>query len=124
MRANPGVKFDVIEPGGFALQAAFGVAARTYGQDFIITSGTDGAHSGPTDPHPLGRAYDGHSKDFTDKTAVILTVLKAVDPSIEPFPTAGGYATTYFFMWLEQAGTSNEHFHAQVRHGMQYPPAV
>jgi len=124
VRNKPGVQFAIIEPGGHALLAAFGVAARTFGQDFIVTSGTDGTHSGPQDPHPHGRAYDGHSKDFADKTAVILAVLKAADPSVEPFPLAGGYATTYFFMWLENEGTDNEHFHAQVRHGVEYPPAL
>src|SRR5882724_4883494 len=122
VRHRDSVRFSLISPGGFCLLAAFGAAARAFGQDFIVTSGTDGTHSGPLDPHELGRAYDGHSKDFSDKTAVILTVLKAADPSIEPFALAGGYATNYFFMWLENEGTDNEHFHAQQRHGTEYPP--
>jgi|SRR5882724_1567571 len=124
VRHRDSVRFSLISPGGFCLLAAFGAAARAFGQDFIITSGTDGTHSGPQDPHKLGRAYDGHSKDFPDKAAVILAVLRAADSSIAPFPLAGGYATNYFFMWLENEETAEEHFHAQVRHGVEYPPAT
>jgi hypothetical protein len=122
VKARAGVKFDVIEPGGFALLGAFALAARDLEQDFIITSGTDGEHSGPLDPHKLGRAYDLHSKSFENKEAAILTVLRYADASVAPFPLDGGFATTYFFMWLEDAGTANEHYHAQVRHGVVYPP--
>lgn len=35
---------------------------------------------------------------------------------------AGGLATALFFGWLENAGTPNEHFHFQVRRGMEVPP--
>ncbi len=36
--------------------------------DLTITSGTDGAHSGPGDPHYHGEAYDVRSHDLDDVT--------------------------------------------------------
>lgn len=122
LRFRSTVQLTVIAPGGAALLAAFVLAAKKLEQDFIVTSGTDGEHTGPLDPHKRGEAYDGHSKDFNNKVAVIQLILQLADDSCSPFPTSGGWATTYFFGWLEDAGTENEHFHFQVRHGVEYPP--
>ena len=132
VRIKPGVRFDdpnnpgtpMIAPGGFVLLGAFASAARKLGQDFEITSGTDGEHTGPEDPHKEGKAYDGHSKNFNNKEVVIQLILSLADDSCSPFATSGGWATTYFFGWLEDAGTPNEHFHFQQRHGVEYPPPV
>jgi len=81
-----------------------------------ITSGTDGAHSGPDDPHHSGHAYDFGSHEFADKEKVLDTLMGSLDDG----PTDNkddGIVTTRYFGWLEAAGTPNEHFHVQLRRG-------
>ena len=41
------------------------------------------------------------------------------DPVIE---ASGGYATQYFFAFLELADTNQQHFHIQRRRNRVYPP--
>jgi hypothetical protein len=111
-------------------------ASETLSIDLTITSGTDGAHSGPTDPHHLGRAYDVRSHDLSNKDAVLLSVMQAlndgpvsttqelkrsiwvVQPDGSPREQGEGLITARFFGWLEAEGTPNEHFHFQWRHGV------
>jgi hypothetical protein len=118
----PGVQFAVISPAGFALLAVLWQTAQELGRDLIITSGTDGAHSGPMDPHHLGCAYDvrSHDMDEATKSQFIQKVLAHFQP---PVPSSGGYITDDFFGWLEQPGTPDEHFHLQLRKGHVYPPS-
>jgi hypothetical protein len=119
MRAETGVQFTTISSAGFRLLGALDAAERKLGIELVITSACDGDHSGPLDPHHLGQAYDVRSHDFTDKDLVLLTVLNQFG---HPVPAAtGGYITAKFFGWLEQVGTPNEHFHFQLRHGVEYP---
>lgn len=118
VRVKPGVQFNVIAPAGFRLLAALDNAALSLGHDLTITSGTDGEHSGSDDPHHSGNAYDVRSQDVPDKQAVLITVLSLLGT---PVPSSGGFVTDKFFGWLEQAGTANEHFHFQLRHGQEYP---
>ena len=118
LSALPTARFDRIAPAGFELLRAL----ASVGYDFVITSGTDGAHSGPDDPHHLGCAYDVRSHDFSDERKQ--DVLFAVMCQFEGTPIrvlGGGWTTPKFFGWLEAAGTPNEHFHFQLRHGREYP---
>jgi len=111
VRVKPGVEFSIIAPGGFRILSALEQACRKldYG-DFTITSGTEGEHSGPTDPHKRGEAYDLRSKDFSEALRpVILNAILAI------------LGTENFFGFMEAPGTDNEHFHFQVRKGMTYP---
>lgn len=126
VRVRDGVRFDRIAPGGFRILGALGAAARRLGHDLTITSGTDGAHSGPEDPHPKGRAYDVRSHDLPDKDRALAAIVEALaeDPADVPAAAAGGFVTGYFFAWLEAAGTPNEHFHVQQRKGVDYPPVA
>jgi hypothetical protein len=110
LRTKPGVEFKVIAPGGFVLLAAIQDAASMAGVDLTITSGSDGEHSGPNDPHHRGEAYDVRCHDLTDaqKTTVIDSISRFAGP--------------HFYVFLESPGTENEHIHCQVRKGTVYPP--
>ena len=109
LRVKPGVEFAVIRPGGFRILSALDQVADKQG-DLEITSGTDGDHSGPTDPHKLGNAYDVHSQSLStnEKTTVLAAVM-----------TILGWSRFYCF--LEAPNTENEHFHFQVKKGTVYP---
>lgn len=119
MRAEPGVRFDCIAAAGFALLTALGTIANR-GAEVVITSGTDGDHSGPLDPHKLGCAYDVRSHTFAPdaKDAFVQAVLGELGTPMRSF---GGWVTEKFFGWLENEGQPGEHFHFQKRHGVDYP---
>lgn len=118
---KPGAEFAVIAPSGYLILHAIKAAARKLALDITITSGTDGDHSGPTDPHKVGKAYDVRSHDFADSLKVLL--LRAILSDLrggaanQLFETSGGLATEYFYGFLEAPGTGNEHFHIQQRKG-------
>jgi len=118
----PGVQFSIIAPSGFALLAALWETGQEMGRDLVITSGTDGMHSGNLDPHHAGCAYDVRSHDMDEVTKSVF-VDKVLAHFGTPIVNSGGYVTDYFFGWLENAGTDNEHFHFQLRHGKTYPPS-
>lgn len=110
VRVKDGVLFTIIAPGGFRILEAVSKVARMVGVDLTITSACDGEHSGPNDPHHRGEAYDVRSHDLADDVKpVVLNALQALLP------------TNQFYVFLEAAGTDNEHFHAQVRKGTTYP---
>lgn len=109
-----GVKFDVIAPGGFVILAALVAISNQLRYDITITSGTDGIHSGESDPHHFGRAYDIRCHDYPEKQQLLtslINILAASYPGI-------------FFAWIEDEGSTNEHLHVQVRHGMEIPSAL
>lgn len=104
VRVKPGVRFDVVAAAGFMILGALKQASKALGIDLVITSGTDGEHSGPSDPHKLGEAYDVRSHDLEPalRPRVLASVMDAL-----------GHERFYGF--LEAPGTSNEHFHFQRR---------
>lgn len=107
-----GVQFARIAPGGFRILAALDSCCRAIGVDLVLTSGTEGVHSGPEDPHHRGEAYDVRSHDLEPalrQRVLAWIVLELGDG---------------FYAFLEAPGTANEHFHLQVRRGRTYPPAV
>lgn len=114
LRVKLGVSFEyngkaAIAPGGFVLLAAFLGAAQSIGHDVTLTSACDGAHSGPDDPHHEGKAYDVRTHDVPDKDLLLSEIGRRLDPA-------------FFFVFLEDKGTANEHIHGQVRKGITYPP--
>jgi hypothetical protein len=115
IKVKEGVLFTTISPAGFKLLSAFQRASDSLGMDFTITSACDGAHSGPGDPHHSGSAYDVRSQGITDKSAVLRAIMQELGVFTA---SSGGWVTDKFFGWLEQAGTPNEHFHFQLRHGV------
>lgn len=118
LKTADGVQFAVIAPAGFEILRALSTVSKAVGLDLTITSGTDGEHSGPADPHHSGMAYDVRSHDVLNKQDLLTAVMTELG---QPSPSSGGYVTAKFFGWLEQAGTDNEHFHFQLRHGQTYP---
>ena len=110
IRVKDGVEFTQIAPGGFAILSAVQRCASLLQIDLTITSACDGEHSGPTDPHHRGEAYDVRSHDMTpeQKQDVLGNIMATL-----------GWDSFYGF--LEAAGTNNEHFHFQVKKGTIYP---
>ena len=110
IQTNSSVLFTVIAPAGFRILSAIDQCAAKLDCDLIITSGCDGLHSGPADPHHSGEAYDIRSHDFSQeqKDQVLATIM-----------TELGWERFYGF--LEAAGTVNEHFHFQRAKGTTYP---
>ena len=109
VRVKPGVQFSAIAPGGFRILSAIDQAAAEFNCDLFITSGTDGAHSGPDDPHHRGEAYDIRSHEFNgeEKQNILLYLRRLLG--------------SQFYVFLEAEDTENEHFHAQVTKGTTYP---
>lgn len=99
---KPGVSFAVVAPAGFLILLALKKAADKLNTGLMITSGCDGLHSGPMDPHHTGEAYDvrSHDLDPAIKTQVVDAVM-----------TELGWE--HFFGFLEAPGTPDEHFHFQ-----------
>lgn len=110
VQVKSNVLFTVIAPGGFRILSAIDRTAATLDCDLVITSGCDGTHSGPADPHHSGNAYDIRSHDMS---------LEQKDRVLAQIMLYLGWDQFYGF--LEAAGTDNEHFHVQVKKGTTYP---
>jgi hypothetical protein len=126
VRVKDGVTFPAvtgpykgtIAPAGFVLLAAIQAATKDISHDLTITSGSDGKHSGPEDPHPKGEAYDVRTHDLTteQKALALDTIQRESGP--------------LFFAFLEDPDdpthpdpdVSNEHIHCQRKKGTVYPP--
>lgn len=126
LRVKAGVAFTTIAPAGFRILSALERTARAMGLDLTVTSACDGAHSGPTDPHKLGEAYDIRSHGLTgeqkgDVLVAILTDLADHGEHLERDVVGYWLASTHFYGFLEAVGTENEHWHVQRRHGTTYP---
>lgn len=109
IRIKPGVAFTTIAPAGYCILEALKAASRELGVDLTITSACDGEHSGPSDPHHLGCAYDVRSHDLLpeQRTQVIAAVM-------------GRLGWARFYAFLEAPGTSNAHFHFQQAKGTTF----
>ena len=114
----------LVAPAGFRLLGSIDRVLRTKPYDLWLTSGTDGTHSGPADPHKLGEAYDlgNHAVSLDEHRlfvhALIRDLMEADDTL---FVTSGGWATNHFFAFVEDPGTPNQHIHCQRRKGTVYP---
>lgn len=116
-----GCQFTEIAPAGFRILAALHAAAQKIGHDLTITSACDGQHSGPTDPHHSGQAYDIRVHDLPNAADALTAIMNELG---DPKPGSGGWVTDLFFGWLEAAGTANAHIHVQLRRGESYPSTV
>lgn len=110
VRVKDGVLFNVIAPGGFRILNVLDNVSHDMNLDLVITSGTDGEHSGPDDPHHRGEAYDIRCHDLPDKDKVLERLISY----LESFGDR-------FFAFIEAPGTENEHIHIQVKKGTVYP---
>jgi hypothetical protein len=103
-----GVEFK-FSPGGFQILQAVKTTSKLISHDLTITSGCDGTHSGPNDPHYHGDAYDVRSKDLDPITKQqVLANLNNLLPRDK------------FYYFLENPNLNNEHFHIQVKNGMSF----
>lgn len=110
VRVKDGVTFNVIAPAGFRILSAIDQVAGVSDFDLRITSGDDGEHSGPTDPHKLGEAYDVGSKEHPpDRKTMILNKIMNI------------LGFDRFYGFLESPDTESEHFHFQRKKGTTYP---
>lgn len=119
-----GVQFAHIAPAGFRLLSALERTSRLLNVDLTVTSGTDGAHSGPTDPHKRGCAYDVRTKNLTgQQVAAVLrqVMLECADSDEAPVEASGGLVTEKFFGFHEAPDTPGEHLHFQLRRSKTYP---
>jgi len=124
LMAKLGVRFDTISPAGFHILSVLDQLASMPGAaNLVITSGTDGEHSGLADPHKLGSAYDIRSQSFPgpDSKVVFIKQVIGLLGNAPPIEESGGWAGGKFWGWLEDADTTNEHFHVQLRKGETYP---
>lgn len=127
VRTKPGVEFTTIAPAGFRILAALEAVARSLGYDLTITSACDGQHSGPSDPHYRGEAYDIRTKNLgpsmKDQVQQLL-LLDLCEHREVLQPVSIGLATTQFYAQLENRGQDAEHLHVQLRNGHTYPPVL
>lgn len=88
-------------PAGMRILEVLKSITHSYPFDVTITSGTDGKHSGPTDPHYTGEAYDIRTKDLTDaqKQQLLKDLIN--------------HLGVKFHAFIESPGTDNEHIHCQ-----------
>lgn len=108
VRVKEGVQFSIIAPGGFTLLSAIDLTAKEIKHDLTITSACDGTHSGLSDPHHRGQAYDIRTKDLPNPQHALETLKLHLGP--------------LFFAWIEDEGGDNAHIHCQVAKGTVYPP--
>ena len=127
---KPSVRFEHQTIGGACLIAALFWAAHRCPFDLVITSGSDGEHSGPDDPHHMGNAFDVRSHDLRleDKQLVLHLAMGFLAELTDQFGVdarvvnaSDGLATGLFFGYLEDVGSKNEHYHWQVRKGKSLP---
>jgi hypothetical protein len=109
IKIKSGVQLDKLAPGGYCIIDALKIISKTLGVDLTITSGNDGEHSGPDDPHKHGNALDIRSKDL------------APEVKVKVLNQAGRLLSqNHFFGFLENPGADGEHFHFQVAKGTTF----
>lgn len=113
LTALPNVEFAVIDEATIYLLATLQKYAATLDMVdvLVITSGSDGAHSGPDDPHHLGHALDLRTHNFPTR-ADRFALASQLEARLGKF----------FFAFVEDPDSPNEHVHVQVRKGCVYPP--
>lgn len=108
IKVKEGVTF-IYSPGGLSILNAIKTVSKLIAHDLTITSGSDGIHSGPDDPHYKGDAYDIRSHDLD---AVVKQQVLANLNNLLP--------REHFYYFIENTGQINEHFHIQVRNNTHF----
>lgn len=109
---KPGVSFGPMTPAGARILEVLKRLTQSYTFDVVITSAADGIHSGPTDPHKTGEAFDLRTQTLTQAQKTLL-VRDLQHELYNP-------EQRRFYAFLEGAGTLNEHIHVQRRAGTTY----
>ena len=109
---KPGVEFgEVLAPAGARILDVLKRLAPKYQFNLVITSARDGVHSGPSDPHHSGEAFDLRTHTLTDTQIQLLLLDLREALYREP---------RLFYAFYEAAGTANAHIHCQRRAGKIY----
>jgi len=108
VKIKPGVTFEPFAPAGMRILEVLKSIVTSYSFDVTITSGTDGEHSGPADPHKHGMAFDIRTNDLNDAQRNLL--LKDLQLGLGP----------KFHAFWESPGTPNAHIHVQRTYGTVY----
>ncbi len=85
-------------------------------KDIVITSGNDSGH-GENSRHYRNEALDVRSKNFGSRVSK-LNFKNRLQNMLNSHPEYPNCFTVLF----EYEGQDNEHFHVQVKKGMQFPP--
>lgn len=114
LTALPSVELAVIDEATiYLLKTILALAADTpWLDELVITSGSDGAHSGPDDPHHRGHAFDLRTHNFPSR-ALKFTFCDTLTQRLG----------RQFYAFVEDPDQPNEHIHVQVAKGKTYPPA-
>lgn len=102
VKIKPGVTF-VFAPAMFRILEVLKKISGDLGRDITVTSGSDGVHSGPNDPHYSGNALDIRTNDMPPpvKKVVLGLLLSDLGPKFSGF--------------IENPGKPGEHIHVQRR---------
>ena len=86
LKVKQGVEFTVA-PAGVAILQTLKSVSKILALDLTITSGSDGAHSGPNDPHKRGEAYDIRSHDIPpgDRMRILSMIMSQLGPDFFGF---------------------------------------
>lgn len=101
----------VLAPAGARILEVLKVLAPHYKFDIVITSGRDGVHSGPNDPHHSGEAFDVRTQGL--ELPQIQLLLMDLRAALYKEPRR-------FYAYWEAQGTANAHVHVQRRAGTTY----
>lgn len=121
-----GARWDVPTSAGVHILGALDRAAPVCRTTLEITSGTDGTHSGPDDPHKRGVAFDVSVHGFSPGLVVqVKTYLEQILGSLftvlyecPSTPTEPQLAP----IALVNPQASAPHFHIQPKRGTVWPP--
>ena len=101
-----------LAPAGARILEVLKQLVPAYAFDITITSARDGVHSGPTDPHHSGEAFDLRTRTLTtEQKAALLADLRQ---------TLYKTPLRHFYAFLEAPDQPNEHIHCQRRQGTVY----
>ena len=109
---KPSVDFGLfLAPAGARILDVLKRLVPSYSFDVTITSARDSTHSGPSDPHHSGEAFDLRTHDLTDHQKALL--LADLRETLYKTPRK-------FWGDLEAPGQPHEHIHCQRRKGVTY----
>lgn len=103
---KPGVVIEPLAPAGARILEVLKALDLPF--PVTITSGRDGEHSGPADPHHKGEALDLRTNDLSAFSKASL---------LEGLHRGLG---SRFFAYIESQGLPSEHLHCQRRRGTIY----
>ncbi len=125
---KPGARWDTPTSAGTRILGVLDRAASVCRTNLEVASGTDGAHSGPDDPHKRGLAFDVSVANLS--TLLIVQLKTYLEQVLGPAftvlfecPTRPVEPQLTAIAWVNPDATGR-HFHIQPKKGTLWPPAV